>query len=201
MKAEDNPFPYITLVEQASAPATPSAGKAKLWRGTDNKDYVLDDTGASTEFPGTGGSTTEILATVSYNPATTATYGPFTTNAETDIDATNLAITFTAPSSGKVEVFLDGLFNYTQTSLSQGNWCLRSGTTLIASAIMSGNSVTASFSTGNARKSIAFKITGLTPGTSYTYKWAWRAFPSSTLKMFAGGSDVGAAYMRVTALP
>jgi hypothetical protein len=56
MKAEDNPFPYITLVEQASAPATPAAGKAKIWRGTDNKDYVLDDTGASTEFPGAGGS-------------------------------------------------------------------------------------------------------------------------------------------------
>jgi len=55
MKAEDNPFPYVTLVEQASAPATPASGKAKLWRGTDNKNYVLDDAGASTEYPGSGG--------------------------------------------------------------------------------------------------------------------------------------------------
>lgn len=72
MKAEDNPFPYITLVEQASAPATPASGKAKIWRGTDNKDYVLDDAGTSTEFGGAGGGGGTWS---SYTPTWTATSG------------------------------------------------------------------------------------------------------------------------------
>lgn len=55
-KGSDNPFPSILLVEQASAPATPSSGRARLYRGTDNKLNVVDDAGVVTEVGGSGAS-------------------------------------------------------------------------------------------------------------------------------------------------
>lgn len=54
-KAEDNQYPYVTLKEQASTPATPASGLAKLYRKSDNKQYVLDDGGTETEVGGAGG--------------------------------------------------------------------------------------------------------------------------------------------------
>lgn len=49
MLAENNPYPSVLLVEQGSAPATPSSGQARLYRKSDNKLYVKDDAGVETE--------------------------------------------------------------------------------------------------------------------------------------------------------
>jgi hypothetical protein len=55
-KASDNAFPSLLLVEQASAPTTPSSGQARLYRKTDNKLYVVDDAGTETEVGGASSS-------------------------------------------------------------------------------------------------------------------------------------------------
>ena len=48
-----------------------------------------------------------LLARSSYSPASLTTYN--TTTSLADIDATNMAVTFTAPPSGTVEVELDAM--------------------------------------------------------------------------------------------
>lgn len=148
-------------------------------------------------------STGGVLAALSYEPSSLATYGPFTTNAATDIDATNLVITFITPQSGKVEVCLEALYQYKQTSASQSSWCLREGSTLIAETYVAGNSAAVTVDTGNIRTRASIQVSGLTPGSTHTYKWAWRAYPASTLTMYAGASSttVGGATMKVSALP
>lgn len=57
-KFEDNQSPYLTLDEQASAPATPASGLALLYRKTDNKLYMKDDAGTETEVVQAGGAPT-----------------------------------------------------------------------------------------------------------------------------------------------
>lgn len=55
MKAEDNPFPYITLVEGA-APAAPSAGRQKEFiDSADHKVKRINSAGTVTTIEGTGG--------------------------------------------------------------------------------------------------------------------------------------------------
>lgn len=198
MKAEDNPFPYITLVEQASAPATPASGKAKIYRGTDNKNYMLDDGGASTEFPAAGGggsSLGQIIAYNSYNPGTLANYSTSSTTA-VDLDATNMAVTFTAPSSGKVLVRLTAQAT-TNNTAAQYWWGLRESTTLIAIGV-------ATYGNIQGVRTQEFVLTGLSAG-SHTYKWAH--FVSNAAHSgvcYVGGpmstSGVGAATMTVTSL-
>lgn len=53
MKAEDNPFPYLTLVETSAPPATPAAGRVRIYRDSDdNVLYQVDETGAATPIGG-----------------------------------------------------------------------------------------------------------------------------------------------------
>lgn len=201
MKAEDNPFPYVTLVEQASTPATPASGRAKLYRGTDNKQYILDDTGAATEVGGAsgGGSAAGVLAVTAYNPGTLASY-PCTTTTAADVDATNLAVTFTAPASGKVLVKLHGFYQPAINSAGYTSyfWTLQEGTTTVASRTMQGyNYSSAADQIGTAE----FYITGLTPGSSHTYKWAHRTDVANKPGRVYAGGIAGAAIMQVTAAP
>lgn len=183
MKASDNPFPSLLLVEQADTPATPAPGQARLYRGTDNKLYIVDDAGAVAEV-GTGGGSSSggLLATHSYNPATTASVAASTT-ALADVDATNMAITFTVPASGQVLVRLTGYAVVGGSSTSIG-WGLREGTTEVANK---GILYTYSGS-GEGAYTAAFVISGLTPGAQKTYKWAHRR-PTGTNAVYtqAGG--------------
>ncbi len=43
-------------------------------------------------------------------------------------------------------------------------------------------------------------VTGLTPGTSYTYKWAMRANTSGVTVALSQGPNYGASSMKVTAV-
>lgn len=74
-KASDNAYPSLLLVEQAAAPATPAAGQARLYRGTDNKLYIVDDTGTATEVgaASSGGSGSRALLKEVILAADTAT--------------------------------------------------------------------------------------------------------------------------------
>lgn len=99
--------------------------------------------------------------------------GSFTTLSTTsttpvDVDATNLVVTFTAPPSGIVQITLNGYCSSSSTTSAQV-WCLRDGSSLVtASEVQMMFSTTAS-----ERRTAMMVITGLTPGTSYTYKWGW----------------------------
>lgn len=136
-----------------------------------------------------------IIACTAYNPGTLAAY---TTTATTDgdVDATNLAVTFTAPTSGKVLVRLSGLTGINSTTY-QLMWGLRESSTSLAASQVNGF-VDAN---KNVFLSAPMVITGLTPGSSHTYKWSWYTTgASSTGRLYAGGI-AGAAVMEVSALP
>jgi hypothetical protein len=135
--------------------------------------------------PSTGG----VLASQSYGTANKAV----TSTTLADFDATNLAVTFTVPSSGAVIVRLTALMERTTTT--QANWGLRQSTTTVASgAVVIGTAPTALV------YSAAFKITGLTPGASLTYKWAGSCATSGTITIdCATGSGYPPALMEVLA--
>lgn len=136
---------YNAVPVLASAPTTPTAGQ------------VYYDSTATTSAGAT------LLASVERTATTASQYTGATAAASADVDATNLAITFTAPASGAVRVTLIGP-SYVDTF-----WSLRSGTTNIVGSERFVGGVT------NARLTVPINIVGLTPGTSYTYKWAYRS--------------------------
>lgn len=86
------------------------------------------------------------------------------TIAFSDFDAVNLAVTFTAPASGAVIVRLTG--RHTSGTAGNASWGLREGVATVASSVI------AVGGSENGTKSYALKVTGLTPGNPYTYKWA-----------------------------
>lgn len=150
-------------------------------------DQLISDAIAATEAKVRPG---QLLAQVYYNPATLLVLSP-TVATFSDIDATNLSVTFIAPPTGIVDVLLEALtLGATDTSL---NWNLRSGTTnlLECQVLYRINSQT--------RIPITFHVTGLTSGTSYTYKWGHaRKVGTGAVSTFAGGPE-GPAVMRVFA--
>jgi hypothetical protein len=115
--------------------------------------------------------------------------------AEVDIDATNLAVAFTAPASGEVLIDVEGLVDVVGGAVWE--WTLREGTTTLkARTVGSG----ASYGVRRA----GFRVAGLTPGSSHTYKWGWRRLGSGTgtMSLYTGGAGGanGNARMVVTAV-
>lgn len=115
-----------------------------------------------------------LLQRTVYNPGTTVIVGGFQT--EQDLDATNLAVTFT-PTSTAVIVSLTGTF-YTNAGGINEAWNVREGSTEVAGsqAAIGGPGVT------YTRVTHRFLITGLTPGVAKTWKWG--------AKMAAGSQNV-----------
>lgn len=71
MKASDNAFPKVILVE-GSAPATPASGQVKVYAKGDGHVYSMDDTGAETALGGGGGGggSIEIVTTITSGTVT-----------------------------------------------------------------------------------------------------------------------------------
>jgi hypothetical protein len=113
------------------------------------------------------------LAYVSYGPGSAAAIDT-TSSTMADCDATNLAITFTVPASGRVLVTLDG-WVAASGSATMYNWGLRESTTTVGDL-----SVIYSQVDGQRRMRVPFLVTGLTPDASLTYKWAHRLSLGST---------------------
>lgn len=59
MKASDNAFPKVILVE-GSAPATPASGQVKVYAKGDGHVYSMDDTGTETLLSGGGGGSSVV---------------------------------------------------------------------------------------------------------------------------------------------
>lgn len=88
-----------------------------------------------------------------------------------DVDATNLAITFTAPPSGAVLVRVTARINVVNTtSGDMGYWNLREGSSDLNGTDAQMMASPAANVAASARVSLTARITGLTPGASLTYK-------------------------------
>ncbi len=129
-----------------------------------------------------------LLAVKSYSPASDTD----TTTASTtlvDLDAANLIVSFTAPPSGAVLVRLSGTGWMSSTSFNQ-RWGIRDASAIIAGPanVINANSV--------SYASPVFRVTGLVPGTTYTYRWAW-ATEGGTAHFRYGAPTYGPAVMEV----
>lgn len=140
---------------------------------------------------------TELLAYKTYAGGDIST--PSTTMI--DADATNLAVTFTVPASGKVLVRLTAQTCPDITAANQGaqhQWGLREGGSAIAGPHTVSRDVTANGFIFFNQASKAFVFTGLTPSASLTYKWAHKV-TAGTGRIGASSTN-GEAVMEVWAL-
>lgn len=128
---------------------------------------------------GGGGGAAELLAYCNYDVNSFASGA----GALSDVDATNVKVTFTVPASGRVLVRLTGGLRVTAGDF--GTWGLRENTT----NVVAGRQMTSSANIQAC--SAAFVISGLTPGATKTYKWAiGSAGGSGTQYLTFGGTNL-----------
>lgn len=145
--------PATVTVDKINATGTPSAST-----------FLRGDGSWNTP----GGGVAELLAVHKYAPASTTTLSA--AGALIDLDATNLAVTFTAPASGKVIVRVSA-FTDMNGGAGDGYLGLREATTnLAANRIMRA-------AAAEGFMSVPFYLTGISAG-SHTYK-------------LSGGTDTG----------
>lgn len=109
-----------------------------------------------------------------------------------DMDATNLAVSFIAPVSGKVLVRFSCFFDNNLGGNSY--WTLREG-----GAVIGNCNQLMSYSSLHEYMGVAcFEVTGLTPGSHHTYKWGG-VVGSGTMRLYTGPT-YGAATMEVVAV-
>lgn len=111
-----------------------------------------------------------------------------------DVDATNLAVTFNAPSSGNVLVRLTA-YTFSDSGLVYFGIRESSSDVVPKRAVLNG--------TGGAVEHVAsveFVVTGLTPAAAHTYKFACAASVEGQISADTS-SDYPAAVMQVIALP
>lgn len=131
-----------------------------------------------------------LIGHTTHNPGTAATYST-TSSTFTDLDPTNLAVTFVAPPSGKVLVRLTAVADKI-TAAGDHMWNLRDAVGDIAgTAMLVGYYINMLFA-----RSTACVVSGLTPGQSYTWKWGQNAV-GGTSRTYAGGASNGPAVMEV----
>jgi hypothetical protein len=156
--------------------------------GTPDGTKFLRDDGTWAAASGGGG----LLARTSYNPTTNVSIAT-TSTALVDVDATNLAVTFTAISS-EVDVIVDAGVMH-DTAAGYAAWGLRGGAVDVAEPryVL----YAASTATVQTRVRTAMRAKGLTVGNSYTFKLAHRA-TAGAARVIAG-PDSGPAIMEVYA--
>lgn len=133
-------------------------------------------------------ATAGLLAINRYAPTSQTVYSTSSTSM-TDVDASNMLVTFTAPLSGNVLVRLNA-FGDTNGAAGECYWGLREASSnlpgiarvLRGSATHPGDYL-----------SVPIYVTGLTPGNSYTYKWSYAVDPgtSTTRIIVMDGSTTG----------
>jgi hypothetical protein len=139
--------------------------------------------------PGTGGAAGALLAITIYRPGS-STFKSTTSTTSVDVDATNLAVTFTAPASGIVIARWSALAKG-PTTVSY-YWQVRDGSTVKDWQRVCDNGTDRRF------YSVPFYVSGLTPTTSYTFKWG-HAVDSGTgeLAFGPGTTNIGPGIMEI----
>lgn len=163
---------------------TPSAsGDVLTATGTGAGDY---DWAA----PASGGG---LLAHTSYDPSTATSYSPSSTL--TALDTTNLAVTFTVPSSGAVLVMAEAVF---VSGATGGAYYL--GATNSAGQVGTAQEV-ADEGPGYKRRIASTLIGGLTAGDSLTWYLAAGAPSGTTVVVGGGTSGYGSASIAIWEAP
>lgn len=149
-----------------------------------------DATNSRTNVAIPGSDVYQVLSVITeHNPAA-AGFIAVTSTTFVDVDATNLAVTFTAPSNGIVLVHLNAVTHHT-TAGNDVYWGLREGTTDLAGStgMVSGSA--------RGRVTHTVRISGLVTGSTHTYKWAHRV-DAGEARLYRGGT-YGPATMEVAA--
>jgi hypothetical protein len=155
--------------------------------------------GSPNPAPGASAAGT-LLAVVNYNPGTATTIST-TSTAGQDVDATNLEMSFTVPSSGKVRVVLSaGAF------ISGGGsaywWCLR---TTGGSNVTGSRKRVSPASAGLQTPATAIiHLSGLPPGATHVFRWGHGVSANSGNVRFGDDGSTGpygAAVMEVWEAP
>lgn len=154
---------------------------------------VNHQTGAL-EYAGSPGS---VIGYVAYVPVGDTTYSS-TTSTYADVDATNVKVTFTVPTSGAVLVranFIAGPANTIGLGVN-----LRSGSSDVA--LTGQRSAYNSAGSQQMRMHHEWILTGLTPGASLTYKLGFNRHSgtASAATINVGDTTWGGIYMTVLAL-
>lgn len=152
------------FTQATAAPGSPASGD--LWLDTD-------------EYAAPSGSTGLLLAAVNWVPGADVQVAG---TSFADVDATNAAITFTAPSTGKVLVRASALVE--SVANIHLYWGLREGTNNLA-----GTESKVNYNAGatqETRPNYEVIRTGLTPGNTYTYKVAHRVNSGTSAFVMSG---------------
>lgn len=116
--------------------------------------------------------TPNLLGGINYDPSTAVSLSTATAIGLTAMDTTNLRITFTAPSSGKVLVRLRGVV-HGATTFPQILLGVLSGSTVMGRDTPIGGLKTTAVATAQLAREAEFLVTGLTSGTNYTFDAAY----------------------------
>lgn len=143
-------------------------------------------------------ATRTVLASVYYDPVAQVVAST-TSLTLVDVDATNLAVTFTPSASGIVWVEMSALAAVALASDTYLGWGLRAG----AADVARSHARILGPLTFQARGAYVAKFTGLTSGVAVTWKWAHRReIGTGTVYHIAGGAagaGTGPAVMTVYA--
>lgn len=186
-----------------------STNQALIWNGTDWAPAAFNPTALSQGGAGTGqalvwnGSAwapttvASLLGSVQYNPTTVTTASTSSTTGA-DIDATNLSLTVTVPSSGKILAQFN--FFVTTTNANISFFGLRESTTDIAYAKLGGTGVVST-----ERHMVNLLVTGLSAG-SHTYKAAFKSTSGTTSVSYGtqaspASTDTGPFVMTIWSVP
>lgn len=144
-------------------------------------------------FPPPAAASSSLLARASYDPVS---FTQYTTSSATDadVDAANLSVTVpSVPASGVLLVRLTAECDVS-TNAKNHLWTVREGSSTIA-----GPAVATNVSNGGVCASRVFVITGLTPGSSHTYKWGFQIdSAAASAHIYVGGGN-GPGVMEVWA--
>lgn len=130
----------------------------------------------------------KLLPSTVNNSTTSITY--------VDVDAAEAVVSFIAPASGKVLVRLTGNVYFAGAVDGSFSWQLirSDNTNAVGGAVAFRNN----FDQYNGAHSTATLVTGLTVGTSYTYKWQHKVSTASkTVYLRSQNSDQGHSVMEV----
>lgn len=187
---------YVTLHTAGANTATIARGQEGTTARQHDRDVPWVHAPTLKDFDAPNGGV-GIIGYNSYNPAS---IGSTSSSSATfaDVDATNMKVTFTAPPSGRVMVVLSAL-TLVQTSTEYMDWNLRD-----AGGDVAGTTKRALGGLGGAQLAVAACIdkSGLTPGTSYTWKWglARSAGTGANVVTTYYGGVAGSAVMTVYAI-
>jgi hypothetical protein len=136
-----------------------------------------------------------LLGITTYRPSGSDVVFGATGASMQDVNAANLSVTFTAPESGSVVVSLNGIAYAVTDDTASVYWGLRDsgGDVLITQSLVGQG-------TKKARRTVDISLTGLTPKTVYTYKWAHRAGATAQDIAHAQGPNFGTSVMQVIAV-